>query len=104
MKLDFLEIRWTEDGEPRQLIFGGDDLPPAGTVSPRPGPARRGRPWSEEEEGALRDGFGRGESPEALAKGTGRTAGAVRARLVKLGLLDAAEAGLRYPLTGRAGA
>jgi hypothetical protein len=76
-----------------------DDAAP-GLPAPaaRPGPARRGRAWTEDEEARLRVGFTAGEEPKALASELGRTPGAVRARLVVLGLLDEAEAGLRYPV------
>lgn len=64
----------------------------------RPNPARRGKPWTSVEEAVLRDGFAAGDEIPVLAKQVDRSTGAVRARLVKLGLLDEAAAGLRYPV------
>ncbi len=65
----------------------------------RPSPARRGKPWTSVEEELLRDGFTAGEEMSVMAKQVDRSSGAVRARLVKLGLLDEAAAGLRYPVS-----
>ncbi len=67
-------------------------------VVPRhPAPANRGRPWTDAEHASLADAFAEGTAPVDIARSMGRTRGAVLARLVRLGLLDEAEAGLRYP-------
>jgi len=115
MSIEELEINWrvgahryslvlTPDGRPHlsgPVAAGplpeaaGFDAPPA---TPRPGPARRGKAWSDEDEAQVRGGFARGETPGAIAAALGRTSGAVRARLVRFGLLTEEEAGLRYPV------
>ncbi len=61
--------------------------------------ARAGQPWSVEDEARLAASHASGKSPKECARLLERTPGAVKARLVKLGLLDASEAaGLRYPV------
>jgi DNA helicase-2/ATP-dependent DNA helicase PcrA len=50
-------------------------------------PARHGLSWSAEEDGRLRTMFLAGEAISAMAQAHGRKKGAIRARLVKLGLL-----------------
>jgi len=52
------------------------------------GPANAGRKWTDEEEQQLRDGFSQNKSYKALAKAHGRTRGAIRARLIKLELIE----------------
>ena len=47
------------------------------------------RPWSEEEDGRLRELFETGEKVKAMAEVLGRQPGAIRARLVKLELVEA---------------
>lgn len=60
-------------------------------------PSNSGKPWTVEEEARLAAGHAAGQSPRELAAMTRRSRGAVKARLVKLGLIDASEAGsLRY--------
>lgn len=66
-------------------------------------PAARGRKWTEAEDAELAARFDQGEDPVALAERFERSAGAIRARLVRLGLLDAEAAGLRYPVARAAG-
>ncbi|MEM6457914.1 MAG: hypothetical protein AAF710_00820 [Planctomycetota bacterium] len=59
-------------------------------VEEQSGPANAGRAWTPEAEAALRRGFDEGRSFKRLAKDLGRSKGAVRARLQKMGLLDGA--------------
>ena len=61
------------------------------------GPARRGQPWTTDEEIRVASAFRAGDGVSEIARATGRSRGAVAARLVALGLLDEAEAHLRYP-------
>jgi hypothetical protein len=51
-------------------------------------PPSAGKPWTPEQDDALRGRFAGGEKTSALAAHFGRTSGAIRARLVKLGLLE----------------
>ena len=53
------------------------------------GPARHGKAWSAEEDGRLRTMFLAGEAIGAIARAHQRKKGAIRSRLVKLGLLSA---------------
>jgi DNA helicase-2/ATP-dependent DNA helicase PcrA len=57
--------------------------------APRRGtrPSRQGAAWSAAEDGRLRLRFLAGDAPAALAKAHERTSGAIRSRLIKLGLL-----------------
>lgn len=48
-------------------------------------PANTGKPWSAEDDEALRAGFGAGAPTKDLAAALGRTRWAVESRLVKLG-------------------
>ncbi|MEM9019236.1 MAG: hypothetical protein AAGC44_01630 [Planctomycetota bacterium] len=52
------------------------------------GPANVGRRWDDAEEEKLIDGFNNKKSFKQLSKDHGRTPGAIRSRLVKLGLLE----------------
>lgn len=63
----------------------------------RPGPANRGKPWSPADDERVSTGFQAGIEPAGIAREVGRTRGAVVARLVRLGLMEEAAAGLRYP-------
>ena len=105
MSIEQFELSWRVGAERFTVVVSADGVPlltcPAGTqpvVAERKGPARRGQAWKDEEEDHLRDGFARGETVEALAAELGRTRGSVAARLVRMGLLDESEAGLRYPV------
>ena len=51
-------------------------------------PPNAGSPWSSEEEERLIKGFEEGLSLAELAKRHGRTIGAIRARLVKIGKIE----------------
>jgi hypothetical protein len=68
---------------------------PAGeslAVANRPsagGPRNAGRPWSADDDAMLATGFDAHESIGALAARLERTRGAINARLVKLGKIDA---------------
>jgi hypothetical protein len=54
-----------------------------------PGPRNAGRPWSNDDDEALAGGFDAGETIGALASKLERTRGAISARLVKLGKIEA---------------
>ena len=114
MAIDELEIRWRygsasytltidADGAPHLALSArpdgrSDPAPLAARPAPRGGPERRGKPWTDEEEAEIRASHEAGESAGAIAKALGRSHGAVQARLVKLGLISAEDAGLRFPV------
>lgn len=52
------------------------------------GPANAGAQWTAEEEKKLNDGFKKNMSFKELAKAHGRTRGAIRARLIKMRLIE----------------
>jgi hypothetical protein len=60
-------------------------------------PANAGRPWSQEEDLLLGQGFDAGKTIEMLAEEHKRSRWAVEARLVRLGKIAAADSNLRYP-------
>jgi DNA helicase-2/ATP-dependent DNA helicase PcrA len=60
---------------------------PASAPRVRTLPTRQGHAWSAAEDARLRSRFLAGDAPAALAKAHERTRGAIRSRLVKLGLL-----------------
>ena len=62
---------------------------------------RRGQLWTEEEEGRVRAAHAAGVEAGELAQQLGRSPGAVRARLVWLGLVDPETETLRYPVRPR---
>jgi hypothetical protein len=49
---------------------------------------RQGKAWSVDEDRRLYDGFVGGQTTTALVSAHGRSAGGIRARLVRLGLID----------------
>lgn len=51
-------------------------------------PANQGKPWPEAEDAALAEAFERGDQIKDIAAEHKRTTGAIRSRLVKLGLID----------------
>ncbi len=62
-------------------------------------PTNSGRPWTVEHEARIAAGHAEGRTAAELARTVGRTSMAVQARLVRLGLLDADDAGsLRFPV------
>ncbi len=63
----------------------------------RTGPENRGKPWDPATDERLAADFGGGRELADIAADLGRTRGAVLSRLVRLGLVDEATAGLRYP-------
>lgn len=67
----------------------------------RPQSTRRGKPWTADEEARLAAAHEGGATPAELAELFQRSKGAVNARLVRLGLLEEATAGLRYPVSPR---
>ena len=50
-------------------------------------PAQAGKAWDEAEDARLREGFAAQRSAAELGAAHGRTVGAIRARLVRLGLI-----------------
>lgn len=57
-------------------------------------PAQAGKPWSDEEDAHLREGFAARTSAGDLAEAHNRTSGAIRSRLARLGLITPGD---RYP-------
>lgn len=55
---------------------------------PRELPAQAGTPWDPAEEKILLDEFESGKAMAAIARSHGRTAGAIKARLIRLGKVD----------------
>lgn len=103
------ELRWSANGQSWRLTVdpsgtpvltdsAGVEIPPSPPAPARPGPARRGQAWTEEDEAVVRDGFAANESAAVLGERLGRSRGAVLARMVRLGLVPPEEAGLRYPV------
>lgn len=70
-------------------------VPPAPKLAPPAGnPTRRGEPWSADEDSRLVRAFDAGATQKQLAERHGRSPGAIRSRLEKIGKLehlDAAE-------------
>ena len=94
-----------QEGEPGTEQRVAPPAPATVNTRPRPpGPANRGRPWTSQDEERACAAFDSGDDPADISKALGRTRGAVLARLVRLGLLDEEEAGLRYPQPRAAGA
>lgn len=73
--LDFLDDPRTREALAQAL----DAMAPA---------SRQGKGWSAEEDARLAEGFRRGGALAVLAAAHGRSEGAVRSRLVRLGLLE----------------
>ena len=59
---------------------------------------RKGRPWTDNEETRVLLAFDAGDGVADIARALGRSRAGVLARLAKLGRVDAAEVGLRYPI------
>ena len=104
-----LTISWRSDAGLHTLRFDANGVHteptihsagPAAPADARRGPARRGKVWSADEEATLPAGFAAGRRATELAAAVGRSAGAVNARLVAMGLLDAEAAGLRIRSAG----
>jgi hypothetical protein len=96
-----MRIEWTCDGESHVLHIDSAGRPTIEGAEPRPrrqrsGPARRGQSWSEEEETVIAAKLNTVDDAAAIAEELGRTRGAVLARAVKLGLLDASQVNLRF--------
>lgn len=73
----------------RALVAAVAALEAIGTKEKRKDlPIQAGKAWSDEEDAHLRDGFALRSSAADLAESHGRTVGAIRSRLVKLGLID----------------
>lgn len=70
----------------------------------RPRARNSGRPWTEDDERVVVEGFDEGTPVGELAARIGRSAVAVRARLIKLGKLDPADVvpSLRYAVVSPA--
>jgi DNA helicase-2/ATP-dependent DNA helicase PcrA len=82
------------DRERRRITNGAAIVEASSADRPRPlsktdkvGPARHGRSWNTEEDELLRTMFLRGEPVAAMAWAHQRKKGAIRSRLVKLGLV-----------------
>ncbi|SIS49562.1 hypothetical protein [Salimicrobium flavidum] len=52
-------------------------------------PANAGKAWNEEEEGLLAEAYDKGQSIIELTEAHGRTKASIKARLVKLGKIEA---------------
>ncbi len=63
--------------------------------------SRRGKVWTAEEEERVRAGWTAGDDAAEIGRELKRSRAAVTARLVLLGLMDEAEANLRWPAGGR---
>ena len=64
----------------------GPDAPPA--KPPKPKPARAGQAWDDPEDQRLTAAFESGTAVAELARQHRRSKGSIRARLVRLGLVD----------------
>jgi hypothetical protein len=100
MVFEELRIQWTSGGETYAIHIDAtgrptidDDRPPRARGT---GPARRGLPWSEDEETVLAAKLSSVDDVDAIAGELGRSRGAILARAVKLGLLDPSEVTLRF--------
>jgi len=71
------------------LEGAAESAPTPSSRAPSTGPRKAGRPWSNDEDEALSVGFDAGETIGALAAKLERTRGAISARLVKLGKIEA---------------
>lgn len=58
----------------------------------KPKPARQGDPWEDEEEQQLKESWEAGETLQDLAETHERSVGAIRSRVLKLGLEEDADA------------
>ena len=100
MVLQAMRIEWTCDGEKHVLHIDSAGRPTIEGAEPprrqRPGPARRGQSWTEEEETVIAAKLNSVDDAAAIAQELGRTRGAVLARAVKLGLIDSSEVTLRF--------
>ena len=100
MVLEEMRIQWTSDGETHAIVIDSAGRPTIEGAEPpkrqRSGPARRGQSWTEEEETVIAAKLNSVDDAPAIAAELGRTRGAVLARAVKLGLIDASEVTLRF--------
>ena len=100
MVLEQMRIQWTSEGETYVIVIDSAGRPTIEGGEPprrrRSGPARRGQSWTEEEETVIAAKLNSVDDAPAIAAELGRTRGAVLARAVKLGLLDASEVNLRF--------
>jgi hypothetical protein len=101
MVLEEMRIQWTSDGETHVLVIDSAGRPTIEGAEPPPkrkrsGAARRGQSWTEEEETVIAAKLNSVDDAPAIAAELGRTRGAVLARAVKLGLIDASEVNLRF--------
>jgi hypothetical protein len=65
----------------------GDKAAPAGEAGASSGAANQGKPWTPEQDQALRRRWDEGAGVGVLAEELGRGAGGIEARLVRLGLV-----------------
>ena len=102
MSIEELELNWRVGAHRYSLVLGPDGLPhfsgPVSGGGGEPTPLAPDAPERPARAARLRDRFDRGETPSTLARAIGRSAGAVRARLVRMDLLAEADAKLRYPV------
>lgn len=99
------EAEANADRERKEAVWQADDNLAPGIAPaqefvrpPKPaGPARRGKPWSDDEEARLMAAWDAGEKPSEIAGKLERGRTAVIARLVKLGRIDEEGAQLRWP-------
>ncbi|MSQ01384.1 MAG: hypothetical protein EXR71_05750 [Myxococcales bacterium] len=79
----------------------GGSVRSAALAAPGHEESRHGKAWTAEEEDRVRSFWEAGGDPAEIGRALGRSRGAVSARLVRLGLLDEADANLRWPAGGR---
>jgi hypothetical protein len=100
MVLEEMRIQWTSEGATYAIVIDAAGRPAIEGAEPpkrqRSGPARRGQSWTEEEETVIAAKLNSVDDAPAIAAELGRTRGAVLARAVKLGLIDASEVTLRF--------
>jgi hypothetical protein len=100
MVLEEMRIQWTSGGETYAIVIDSAGRPTIEGAEPpkrqRSGPARRGQSWTDEEETVIAAKLNSVDDAPAIAAELGRTRGAVLARAVKLGLIDASEVNLRF--------
>ena len=83
LRVVFAALALLSSPAPAVAESAGTNRPPAG------GPRNAGRAWSADDDATLASGFDAGETIGALAGRLERTRGAINARLVKLGKIEA---------------
>jgi cytoskeletal protein RodZ len=82
----------------QEKTFSEKSQPTKSASAKKAAPANAGRPWSQEEDLRLAQGFDAGRTIESLAEEYQRSRWAVEARLVRLEKIPATQSKLRYPL------